>query len=220
MRSSPARPAGSRGCRGRRACSRRSAGTRRTATAGSAAWTGCRPAHRSQRSSASSRRDMESLFLGTREGIAGAVYGTIVVLASLTAGASAYEHDLWRLAGVVAASVLVLWVAHMYAHGLGESLELGRRLTGAERRAIARREVSIALAAVLPLTAVSLGALGVLGESAALWIAFGVGIATLAVQGVRYARLERFGLAGTLLAVGVNVGLGLVLVAVKVVLSH
>ena len=162
---------------------------------------------------------MRSLFLGTREGIAGAVYGTIVVLAALTAGASAYEHDLWRLAAIVAASVLVLWVAHAYSHGLGESLALDRRLTGAERRAVARREVSIALAAVLPLTAVMLGALGALGESTALWIAFGIGIATLAVQGVRYAQLERFGLPGTLLAVGVNVTLGLVLVAVKVLLS-
>ena len=162
---------------------------------------------------------MRSLFLGTRDGIAGAVYGTIVVLASLIAGASAYEHDLWRLEGIVASSVLVLWIAHMYAHGLSESVELGRRLTGTERRAVARRELSIALAAVLPLAAVTLGALGLLDENAALWIAFGIGLATLAAQGVRYARLERFGLSGTLLAVGVNVALGLLLVAVKVLLS-
>jgi hypothetical protein len=162
---------------------------------------------------------MRSLFLGTGEGIAGAVYGTIVVLASLTAGASAYENDLWRLEGVVVASVLVLWLAHMYAHGLAESLQRGRRLTGAERRAVARREISIALAAVLPLAAVTLGALGILGGSAALWLALAIGIATLAVQGLRYAQLERFRLPGTLVAVGVNVALGLSLVAVKVLLS-
>jgi hypothetical protein len=163
---------------------------------------------------------MRRLLLGTRDGIAGAVYGTIVVLAALIAGASAYKHDLWRLEGVVASSVLVLWVAHMYAHGVGQSLELGRRLTGAERRAVARREMSIALAAVLPLSAVTLGALGILGSDTALWVAFGIGIATLTVQGVRYARLERFGPLGTLLAVGINVALALVLVAVKVLLSH
>jgi hypothetical protein len=163
---------------------------------------------------------MRSLFLGTRDGIAGAVYGTIVVLASLIAGASAYKHDLWRLEGVVASSVLVLWVAHMYAHGVGQSLELGRRLTGAERRAVARREMSIALAAVLPLSVVTLGALGILGSSTALWVAFGIGIATLTVQGVRFARLERFGPLGTMLAVGINVALALALVAVKVLLSH
>ena len=41
-----ARPAGCRRCRGRRASCRRSAGTPRTATAGSAASTGCRPQRR------------------------------------------------------------------------------------------------------------------------------------------------------------------------------
>jgi hypothetical protein len=105
---------------------------------------------------------LHGLVLGTRERIAGAIYGTIVVLAALTAGATAYEHDLWRLGAIVSASVLVLWVAHVYAHGVGESLTLGRRLTGAELQAIAGRELSIALAAVLPLAAVALGALGVI----------------------------------------------------------
>jgi hypothetical protein len=85
---------------------------------------------------------------------------------------------------------------------------------------VARREMSIALAAVLPLSVVTLGALGILGSDTALWVAFGIGIATLTVQGVRYARLERFGPLGTLLAVGINVALALVLVAVKVLLSH
>jgi hypothetical protein len=162
---------------------------------------------------------MRSLFLGTREGIAGAVYGTIVVLASLAAGAR-YENDLWRLEGAVVASALVLWVAHMYAHGLGESLQLGRRLTGGERRAVAQREVSIALAAVLPVAAVTLGALGIIRSNTAVWIALGIGVATLAVQGLRYAQLEGFGLPGTLLAVAINVALGLALVAVKVILSY
>src|SRR5262245_42318177 len=107
---------------------------------------------------------LNSLVLGNPERIAGAVYGTIVVLAALTAGATAYAHDLWRLGAIVGASVLVLWVAHVYAHGLGESLTLERRLTGAELRAIAGRELSIALAAVLPLGAIALGALGLLED--------------------------------------------------------
>ena len=102
---------------------------------------------------------------GTRERIAGYVYGTIVALAAVTAGASAYEHDLWRLAAIVGISVLILWVAHMYAHGLGESLMLGRRLTGSEFTSIAGRELSIAFAAVLPLAAIVLGALGVFDDS-------------------------------------------------------
>jgi hypothetical protein len=162
---------------------------------------------------------LHGLVLGTRERIAGAIYGTIVVLAALTAGATAYEHDLWRLGAIVSASVLVLWVAHVYAHGVGESLTLGRRLTGAELQAIAGRELSIALAAVLPLAAVALGALGVIEGGSAIWLAFGLGVATLGVQGVRYARLERLGPIGTVVSIGVNVSLGLTIVALKLILG-
>lgn len=157
---------------------------------------------------------------GTRERIAGYVYGTIVALAAVTAGASAFEHDLWRLAAIVGISVLILWVAHVYAHGLGESLTLGRRLTGSEFTSIAGRELSIAFAAVLPLAAIVLGALGVFDDRTAVWIALGIGVAGLAVQGVRYARLGRLGLIGTAVSIASNVGLGLLIVAAKVILAH
>ena len=38
--------------------------------------------------------------LGDRGTIAGTVYGTIVVLSVIAAGAKAYEHQLWRLASI------------------------------------------------------------------------------------------------------------------------
>ena len=88
--------------------------------------------------------------LGARERIAGSVYGTIVVLAVLADGATAYEHDLWKLDALVLATVLILWIAHTYAHGLGESLRLGRRLSGKELSTIMSHELAIPLAAVLP----------------------------------------------------------------------
>jgi hypothetical protein len=163
---------------------------------------------------------LNSFVPGTRERIAGYVYGTIVALAAVTAGASAYAHDLWRLMAIVGVSVLILWVAHVYAHGLGESLTLGRRLTGAELATIAGRELSIALAAVLPLAAIALGAIGVFDDRIAVWIALGIGVVGLAVQGVRYARLERLGLIATVVSVAVNVGLGLLIVAAKVIFAH
>jgi len=78
--------------------------------------------------------DLKSLVLGTRERIAGAVYRTIVVLAALAAGATAYQYDLWRLG---------------------------------------------------------------------------------AVQGVRYARIERLSRIGTVVSVALNLGLGLAIVATE-----
>ena len=85
----------------------------------------------------SSAQGRGRLVFGSRRSIAGTVYGTIVVLAALAAGGKAFEHDLWHLAAIVVVTVLVLWIAHVYAHGLGESLEAGRRLDVAELGAIA-----------------------------------------------------------------------------------
>ncbi len=162
----------------------------------------------------------KSLALGERERIAGAVYGTIVVLAVLAAGASAYADDLWNLGALVTVSVLVLWGAHVYAHALGESLRIGRRLTRAELGAVLWRELAIPLAAALPLAAVVAGALGVVEDSAAIWLAFGLGVAMLALQGARFARMERLGTLGAIAAVSVNLALGLALVAMKVIIAH
>lgn len=164
--------------------------------------------------------DVKRLALGTRERIAGAVYGTIVVLAALAAGATAYQYDLWRLGAVVSASVVILWIAHAYAHALGESLSLGRRLTRAELMTITGRELAIPLASVLPLAAIAVGALGVVRDQTAIWLALAVGVATLAVQGIRYARLERLSRTGTVVSVGINLSLGLLIVALKVILAH
>ena len=59
---------------------------------------------------------LKALIVGTRETIAGTVYGTIVVLSVVTA-ASTVEHDLWRLAVIAAATVVVYWLAHVYSDG-------------------------------------------------------------------------------------------------------
>jgi len=160
-----------------------------------------------------------ALIVGTRETIAGTVYRTIVVLSVVTA-ASTVEHDLWRLAVIAAATVVVYWLAHVYSDGLGESLKVGRRLTGAELGAIAQRERSILLAAVMPVAAILLGAVGVFATRTALWVAVVIGVATLTVQGFRYARLERLSRSATIATAAINLALGLVIVLLKALVSH
>jgi hypothetical protein len=166
-----------------------------------------------------SHRTLQFLF-GSRGTIAGTVYGTIIVLAVLAAGGNAYRKEPWHLVVIVVTTVLVLWLAHVYAHGLAESLQAGRRLSAAELGQIARRELAIPAAAVAPATALALGAVGVFRESTAVWIAFILGVATLAVQGVRYAAVERLSGRATIVAVAVNHALGLALVALEVFVSH
>ena len=160
------------------------------------------------------------MVFGSAGGLAGTVYGTIVVMATVTAGAQGKQTDMARLAAVVGVTVLVLWGAHVYAHGLAESLERGRRLDRAELSDVARRELAIPTAAVAPVAALVLGALGILGEQSALWLAVGIGVATLGVQGWRYAAIEQLDRTGTLAAIAVNLFLGLVIVGLKALLAH
>lgn len=163
---------------------------------------------------------LRTLIAGSRDTIAGTVYGTIIVLSIITAGAPFFEHDRWHLIAVLGVTVLVFWVAHVYAHIIGESVHEGHRLDSRHVAGIAHRELAIPLAAVLPMAAVALGALGVLRSSTALWIAVGIGVTTLVIAGVRFARLERLGTLGTVFSVGINLALGLALVVLKATLPH
>jgi hypothetical protein len=159
------------------------------------------------------------IVFGSRETIAGTVYGTIVVMGAIAAGSSEAT-GAGDVAAVVAATVLVLWIAHVYSHALAETVKLGRRLDAAELTSVAHRELAIPLAAVAPVTSLVLGAIGVLRDSTAGWLAMGLGLATLLVQGIRYARVEHLGTLGTTLSVGVNLGLGLLIVGLKAGLGH
>lgn len=163
---------------------------------------------------------LSRLLTGSAGTIAGTVYGTIVAMSALAAGASAYSHDLWRLTAIVAVGSIVFWIAHVYAHSLGETITLGRRMSVGEVVSVARREVSIVFAAILPACALALGAANVIGDQAAVWLAFGAGTATLAVQGVRYARIEQLGPVASVFAVATNVSLGAVIIVLKVIVSH
>jgi hypothetical protein len=163
---------------------------------------------------------LKRLILGDPQTIAGTVYGTIIVMSVIAAGAHAYEHHLWRLVALAGGSALVLWLAHVYSHALGESLSMGRRMTVEEVASIARRESSVIAAAIIPLAAVALGALGILEHRTAVQLALWLGVVVLAAQGVRYARLEHLRTRATLVTIGLNLAIGLALVALEVLIAH
>lgn len=165
------------------------------------------------------RRGLREIVLGTPSSIAQTVYGTIVVMGAITAG-SGSAREPWALAGIVVTTVVVLWLAHVYAHGLGEAIARGRRLDRAELVSVARREFAIPLAAVAPTAALVLGGIGLLRESTAVWLALTIGLVTLGVQGLRYAGLEGLGARETATSVVVNVSLGLAIVLLKALVAH
>jgi len=97
-----------------------------------------------------------------------------------------------------------------------------RRFVLGERGTIAGTVYgTIIVLSVLSVLAVTLGAVGLIDDQAAVWTAFGLGIITLAAQGVRYARLERLSRIGTIVTtVSVNLALGLTIVAMEVFVAH
>jgi hypothetical protein len=154
------------------------------------------------------------------ERLAGFIYGTIIVLSVLVAGSRAFPDDAGRIAALVVVTSVVFWLAHVYAHGLAHSVAHDEHLSFAELRRIARREGSIVEAAVPPLAALVLGGFGATSTTTAVWIAFGLGLGMLAVQGIAFARVERLRWPATLLVVAANLSLGAVLVALKLLVAH
>ncbi len=154
------------------------------------------------------------------ERLAGFIYGTIVVLSVLVAGARAFPDDASRIFVMVLVTSSVFWLAHVYAHALAHSVAHDEHLSRVQLGQIARREASVVEAAVPPLVALLLGALDVLSTSAAVWTAFAFGLVVLGVQGIVFARFERLGATATIGVVAANLGLGLVLVGLKVLVTH
>src|SRR6476659_3596417 len=156
--------------------------------------------------------------LGERVG--GFVYGTIVVLSVTVTGAKAFPHELEQVVVLVAVTTVIYWLAHVYAHGLAYGIGQDAHLSLAELARIARREASILEAGLPPTTALLLGALGLLSEQVAVWLAFGLGLAVLGTTGVVFARVERLPAARALLTVLANLALGLVLIGLNVFVVH
>ena len=154
------------------------------------------------------------------ERLAGFVYGTILTLSVVVAGARAFPHDPAHVAELVAVTSLVFWLAHVYAHWLGESVSHGKHLSFDELRRVISREWSLVEAAVPPIVALLLGAAGLLSERAAVWLAFALGLGVLFVEGIVFVRVERLGLVSGVLVVLANLGFGILLVALKLVLGH
>ena len=152
--------------------------------------------------------------------VSGYTYGTIIVLSVIVAGAKAFPDGSGHIAALVAVTAAVFWLAHVYAHSLGHSVAHDERISWAEIGFIARREAAIIEAAILPIAALVLGALGVLEKTTSVWLALGLGLGVLVAQAVRYARIERLSLFATGVVVAVNVGLGLTLIALKLLVMH
>jgi hypothetical protein len=160
------------------------------------------------------------LVFGIDDRIASTVFGTITAMATIAAYGAAFPDSPWKVEELVASTAIVLWIAHLYTHAISESISESRRLSPRQVWSVAQRELGILLAAVPPCIVLTLGALGLFDETVSIWLALALGLVTLAVEGLRYARIERLAAAATLVAIGANVSMGLLVVLLKAAVLH
>ncbi len=148
--------------------------------------------------------------------LAGAIYGTILVM-SVVAGVSAATESRATTALIAAVvTSFVFWLAHVYADTLAAHLTLREHTLDRSRlRAVASEDWPMVQAVVPPGVCLMLGVLGVVSDDAAVLLALGAGVVALAVWGAATARRSGASPAGVVIAAGVNVALGLVLVGLK-----
>jgi hypothetical protein len=146
---------------------------------------------------------------------AGAIYGTIAAMAVIAGTAKSPEHG--EALQLTIATLLVFWLAHVYAHALAHHLRGARRLDWSAVKVAMAEEWSLLQGPVPLLVLLVLGELGVLEERQAVRLALWLGVVELVTWGVLYARRQRWSWVTALTAGAVNGLFGLVIVALEVV---
>lgn len=151
---------------------------------------------------------------------AGAIYGSLLA-ASVVAGTGPGHQppEPGQLTALLLATGVVFWLAHVYAHLVGE--KSSRALVSLQEfRVCAKREWPIVQAAVPPAAAVVIGAFLGLSDAGAAWLALAVAVGSqlgwaLYVAAKAGATRSRLVVAGV-----VNLILGLLIVLLKAALTH
>ncbi len=148
-----------------------------------------------------------------------AIYGVILV-AGLVVIVEAEE--LWLVLVKAFATLAVFWIAHIYASvvsHLGDRVpeDVGpvERIEGAVRLAFAH-SWGMMLAAVIPVTVLFLGVLGVLNYQQAIWGTLWMSVGVLAVLGWVGVAAWSSALSRKWLGAAFTATLGVVLIALKV----
>ena len=152
------------------------------------------------------------------DNLAGAIYGTILVTSVIAAADS--NEAIWESLGIVEVTVLVFWLAHVYAHAIAWSLDSNEPFSARELRPIARKEWPLLQAAVVPTIALVAGGIGLIRTQTAYWLAIGYGVAALIWWGLLIARKEGLSRRATFVVVLANALFGLAIVLLKEFVNH
>jgi hypothetical protein len=153
---------------------------------------------------------------GEQSNPARAIYGAILVMAVIIAISHDDTVTSAAILGAVGATTLVFYLAHVYAEALGNRVAGGPTKAFTNVRAAAIHEWPLVEAAVLPVIALLIGVIGIVGRDTAVSIAIAAGVVELFAWGIAAGRRLKLSLGATI-GVGVaNGALGLLMVGLKV----
>ena len=132
------------------------------------------------------------------------VYGSVVVLAVLMT-LQVHPPPAFGAALIVAGTVLSVLAAESYSDRLGREIQLQRRLTRDERRAMRKELAVILVAAEAPVLVLVLSGFGLFPEDVAFDVAIGLTIVLMAVDGFLANRVAGFSTRSSFLG-GLEVG--------------
>lgn len=147
------------------------------------------------------------------------VYGTLLVSGMIVVS-GAYRATSWETFLSVLGTVIVFWAAHVYAgtvasHGVTQGAET--TLSTAFRHSL-RRSVGFFTSAMLPLLVLLIGALRVVPDPVAMWVALWLGVVILGVLG--YIAFTRRGSSWMIRILGTlgTAALGVAMILLKVLI--
>jgi hypothetical protein len=153
-----------------------------------------------------------------RANIAGAIYGQVLVTSFVAALSEVKNVDPGEIFTSLLVTMLVFWLAHVYADAVAERLEHEDPLTFRKVWNIAKYEWPMLQAAVPALLALSLGWAGALPTVTAVRLAIGLGVVALLAWGLVIARASRLSALATLGSVALNGVFGLGIVTLKLLI--
>jgi hypothetical protein len=146
---------------------------------------------------------------------AGAIYGTILVTAVVTALSEDEGASPTEIAVAAILTSLVFWLAHVYSRVL--AISVGERaFTWAVARDTAVEEWPMVQSAGPPVAALLLAPIGVVSDYTAENLAIGAGLAALFFWGLLLGRRRGLAPLGLLLVATVNVAFGGAIVLLKI----
>jgi hypothetical protein len=149
---------------------------------------------------------------------AGAIYGTILLLAVIAPLAGEKEIGIGHVFAATVGTAVVFFLAHLYAELLDRRMQPEHVAFGAELRSAVRNEAPILEAATLPSLALLLAIVGLVGRNAAINVALAVGLVELFAWGLAHGRALGVARPLVLLTALVDLGFGAVIVVLKVLL--